>query len=76
MASEIVDRGFVHHQAVARMWAVTAVEIADSSVLPFDIQAYAAFLNNSLTSLEKQYEAKLQQNNATFSKKKSVFRVV
>lgn len=69
MASEIVDRGFVHHQAVARMWAVTAVEIADSSVLPFDIQAYAAFLNNSLTSLEKQYEAKLQQNNATFSKK-------
>ncbi len=62
-----MDRGFVHHQAVARMWAVAATELADAVVLPFDIKTYAAFLNDSLTALEKQYDSQLQQNNATFS---------
>lgn len=67
LASEIVDRGFVHHQAVARMWAIAAIELADAVVLPFDVNAYAAFLNDSLTSLEGKYSQQLQQNNATFS---------
>ncbi len=67
LASEIVDRGFVHHQAVARMWAVAATELADAVVLPFDINSYANFLNDSLTSLEEKYDQQLQQNNATFS---------
>ena len=67
LASEIVDRGFVHHQAVARMWAAVASQLADSVILPFDIKAYATFLNRSLTSLESSYGAMLQQNNNSFS---------
>ena len=39
LASNLVDRGFVHHQAVARMWAVAAVTLSDSVILPFDILA-------------------------------------
>lgn len=66
LASEIVDRGFVHHQAVARMWAISAADLADATILPFDIKSYAAFLNDSLTALEDKYDEQLQQNNATF----------
>ena len=65
-----MDRGFVHHQAVARMWVAAATELADAVVLPFDIKSYASFLNDSLTSLEKQYGAQLQENGATFSLEK------
>ena len=61
-----MDRGFVHHQAVARMWAAVASQLADSTILPFDIRAYAIFLNRSLASLESSYGALLQQNNNSF----------
>jgi len=66
LASEIIDRGFVHHQAVARMWAAVAVQLSDSIVIPYDIRAYAEFLNQSLGSLETQYGTLLQQNNDSF----------
>lgn len=66
LASDIIDRGFVHHQAVARMWAAVAVQLADSVVIPYDIRAYALFLNRSLSSLETQYGALLQINNDSF----------
>lgn len=66
-ASEIVDRGFVCHQAVARLLAVVATQLADEVVLPFDIQTYAVFLNDSLNSLEKKYGAQLGENDATLS---------
>lgn len=59
----------MHHQAVARMWAISAADLADATILPFDIKSYAAFLNDSLTALEDKYDEQLQQNNATFSSK-------
>ena len=50
------------------MWAVVASQLADSIILPFDIKAYATFLNRSLSSLETTYGTILQQNNNSFSK--------
>jgi len=44
---------------------VVAVELADATILPFDIQAYALFLNQSFASIEKNYGLKLAQNNAS-----------
>lgn len=67
LASEIIDKGFVHHQAVARMLAVTATELADAIVLPYDLKAYATYLSKALADLELKYETLLEQNNATFS---------
>ena len=63
----IVDIGFYHHQAIARMWAITALKLADADVIPYDIQAYAIYLNRSLSLLENIYGQQFQLNNATFS---------
>lgn len=63
----------MHHQAVARMWAIAAVDLADATILPFDIKAYAAFLNDSLNALEAKYDEQLQQNNVTFSSNSILF---
>lgn len=68
MASEIVDQGFLHHQAVARMLAIVAVELADANILPFDMRNYASYLDMSLSSLELKYGIRLEENNSTFSK--------
>ncbi|XP_046656100.1 N-acetylated-alpha-linked acidic dipeptidase 2-like [Daphnia pulicaria] len=65
LASNIVDRGFVHHQAVARMWAVAAVTLSDSVILPLDILAYASYLNHSLSLLHTKYGPILQQNGVS-----------
>lgn len=65
LASNIVDRGFVHHQAVARMWAVMAITLSDSTVLPFDILAYASYLNQSLSLLQSRYGGVLLQNGVS-----------
>jgi len=67
LASNIVDRGFVHHQAVARMWAVAAVTLSDSVILPLDILAYASYLNHSLSLLHTKYGPILQQNGVSLS---------
>ena len=67
LASNLVDRGFVHHQAVARMWAVAAVTLSDSVILPFDILAYASYLNRSLSLLQTKYGATLLQNGVSLS---------
>ena len=57
----------MHHQAVARLWAVVATSLADATLLPFDIENYATFLNQSLTGLEEKYGIWLKENNATLS---------
>ena len=48
------------------MWAAVALQLAESVVIPYDIAAYAKFLNQSLSSLESQFGARLQQNNDSF----------
>jgi hypothetical protein len=50
------------------MWAAVAVQLADSVIIPYDIRAYALFLNRSLSSLESQYGTLLQMNNDSFGK--------
>ena len=58
----MVDKGFVHHQAVSRVLAVFAANLADLQILPFDLKAYSSFLNQSVNSFEQRYGQQLQQN--------------
>lgn len=67
LASNIIDRGFLHHQAVARMWAAAAATLSDSVILPLDILAYGLYLNQSIVLLDARYGAILNQNNAPLS---------
>lgn len=60
-----MDKGFVHHQAVARLWALVAIELADAAILPLDIRAYAASLKQSFENLETKYGAQLERNNVS-----------
>lgn len=63
-----MDKGFVHHQAVARLWAAVALKLADSVVLPLDIRSYAQVIDRSLRDIEEKFGASLESNNVTLSK--------
>ena len=50
--THIGDPGFVYHATLTRIWGVTALRLANSSVLPFDFAANGAALQGFLGELE------------------------
>jgi N-acetylated-alpha-linked acidic dipeptidase len=47
------DPGFVYHRAMAQMWGVLAINIADSVILPFNYTAYATEMLDYVLSVDK-----------------------
>ena len=51
------DPGFEYHALMAQIWALLILEMADTPVLPFDMEAYAAAVKGYVVDLEKYVEA-------------------
>jgi len=52
------DPGFQYHTLTAQIWALLILEMADTPVLPFDMETYAASVMGYVVDLEKYVEAK------------------
>ena len=46
------DPGFVYHKAMAQLWALLILELADRELLPFDFIVYAEAVKNYVVDLE------------------------
>lgn len=69
--ANVIDKGFVHHRAVAQLWAEVALNLTESTVLPFDIQGYSAYLNASFNDIKLRYGDRLITNGANLGLSKS-----
>ncbi|KAI5787659.1 glutamate carboxypeptidase [Peziza echinospora] len=48
------DKGFVHHEAAAKMWALMLLHLSTQDVLPLNITEYAANLEGYLAGIQKK----------------------
>nr|XP_033808392.1 putative N-acetylated-alpha-linked acidic dipeptidase isoform X2 [Geotrypetes seraphini] len=62
LVSQLMDRDFKYHQAVARIWGVVALTLADSVLLTFDCKNYASALERILASVQTNYGALFLKN--------------
>ncbi|GLB11414.1 hypothetical protein AtubIFM57258_008284 [Aspergillus tubingensis] len=46
------DPGFQYHKILGQFWGLLLLQLADSPILPFDLEAYAAHLGGYITGLE------------------------
>ncbi|KAI6800660.1 glutamate carboxypeptidase 2 [Hortaea werneckii] len=46
--------GFPYHRALAEVWALLILEVADRPLIPFDLRVYAESLNEYVTALERE----------------------
>ena len=66
LAGKLVDPGFLHHRAIAQLWAEVARNLTESDILPFDVPWYARQLGKSLEDLENRYTVQLNQSGVVF----------
>ena len=62
--SRIGDPGFKYHAAMARIWGVMALRLANADVLPLDYRPYAARVREFLGDIEKRWS---RQSDAPFT---------
>ncbi|KAK5234307.1 hypothetical protein LTR16_012663, partial [Cryomyces antarcticus] len=51
------DPGFAYHKALAQIWALLILDLADRPILPYDLNAYAAAVTGYVERLEKDVAA-------------------
>lgn len=56
--SRFGDPGFQYHKILGQFWGLLLVQLADSPVLPFDLEVYAKHINNYVTELEEHAKSK------------------
>lgn len=52
------DPGFVYHKAMAQLWALLILELADRELLPFDFKIYAEAVKGYVDDLQSYAKAK------------------
>ena len=52
------DPGFQYHKAIAQIWALLIMDLADREILPFDFKAYADAVHGYIDDLEKYTNTK------------------
>lgn len=68
LAADIMDKGFLYHQAVAQLWAEIARNLTESTVLPFDVSWYSTYIRESFSEIKSRYIRQIEANGATLSK--------
>ncbi|XP_038076194.1 N-acetylated-alpha-linked acidic dipeptidase 2-like isoform X2 [Patiria miniata] len=61
-----LDYDFLRHQAVARLWAEVARDLAESVILPFDCTDYVTKITGSMDTVRTAYEAQMAAQGITF----------
>ena len=64
--ANLLDRGFRFHRALGQLLAEMTLKLSNAAVLPFDVERYAAFLEQDLALLEARYRDILAANGASF----------
>ncbi|XP_076097524.1 N-acetylated-alpha-linked acidic dipeptidase 2-like isoform X2 [Mytilus galloprovincialis] len=72
MVDQIMDRGFKHHQATARVWAEMARALSDTMVIPFDVVNFANELLSLVNTLDEDYGTMLRNQSIIFDDFKKV----
>ena len=67
-----LDFNFYRHQAVARVWAELARNLADSVILPMNCTDYAIKIHGSMESVKDAYEDRMNQEGISFGKNWSI----
>ena len=57
------DPKFLYHTALAQIWALLILEMADAPLLPFDLEAYAREVQNYVAELIKYSLEKVPESN-------------
>ena len=52
------DPGFHYHSALSQLWGLLVYELADTPILPFDLEVYAAHVAGYVTALENYAKSK------------------
>ncbi|MBN3300977.1 FOLH1 carboxypeptidase, partial [Amia calva] len=65
LMSRLMDRGFKYHQAVARLWGVMALTLADQVLLNLDCTQYANKLDIMVAEFQASYGNLLRKNNVS-----------
>lgn len=52
------DPGFLYHRTLGEVWALLILALADSPILPFDMEAYAAYVSTYVSDLENYAKSK------------------
>jgi len=63
--SKWVDPGFIHHQAIGRLWAGHAMVVADSNLLPINLYAFTKQVKGYLTKFQTAYQDMLDAQGIT-----------
>ena len=67
LVSELMDKDFLYHRALTQMWAEMALTLAESVILPMDINGYATYLKKAFNDIKDRYGKQLSDNKATLS---------
>ncbi|GAB7361952.1 hypothetical protein MBLNU230_g1990t1 [Neophaeotheca triangularis] len=60
---KVGDPGFEHHKALAQVWALLILELADQPLIPYDVRTYAAEVKNYISDLQNFVRAVGDNNN-------------
>nr|XP_053635353.1 putative N-acetylated-alpha-linked acidic dipeptidase [Cherax quadricarinatus] len=63
LASEIYDKGFHYHTAVAAMWGDLAVVLSESKVLPFSLVKYSNFISKAQDDIIERFGPLINSQN-------------
>ncbi|ROT78135.1 hypothetical protein C7M84_003149 [Penaeus vannamei] len=65
LVDELYDIGFNFHAAMAKLWAILAVDIADAQLIPFSVMEYSNFLTKGQQEVLQEYGELISSKNIT-----------
>ncbi|XP_060067563.1 putative N-acetylated-alpha-linked acidic dipeptidase [Ylistrum balloti] len=63
---KLIDTGFKHHKALGQVVSEVCRNLADSLIIPFDVNDFADQLENMVSSLDNEYGKLLRDNGVRF----------
>lgn len=63
-----MDRGFKYHKAVAQIWGVLGLLLAEADILPLDPVNYVTLIQEGFNEYQDAYGQTLESNNISLGK--------
>ncbi|XP_042894430.1 putative N-acetylated-alpha-linked acidic dipeptidase isoform X2 [Penaeus japonicus] len=67
LVDELYDKGFGFQAALTRLWAIMAVDLADTQVLKFSLKEYSSFLADAQEELLQEYGDLISARNISMA---------
>lgn len=59
------DPGFQYHKALAQFWSLLLLDLSENPMLPFDLEAYARYVNDWVKQLDDDFKSSKANINMT-----------